>query len=128
MSMLTFLKKVGQDVVAASGIVSTFAPVVEAAVPSQAAKIETVSTDFAQVAAIIQQVEVMGQVLNQPGADKLRAAAPMVAQAILQSSIMVNHEIANPALFQQAATKIADGMADLLNSLKADVPVENKVA
>jgi hypothetical protein len=43
-------------------------------------------------------------------------AAPLIAQAILQSSLMAGHTLADPVLFKQGATKIADGLADVLNA------------
>ncbi len=69
------------------------------------------------MAGIIQQIEIIGQKMQTPGAQKLQMAAPLVAQVILQSSVLANHKIANSDLFQQGCTKVADGWADILNSL-----------
>jgi hypothetical protein len=127
---MSFLKKLGSIILKVSEIVIGFGPAAAMLIPGTKDDkiIQTISVDLAQIAQIIAQVEVFGQALSLPGAQKLQAAAPAVAQVVLQSSIMVNHKIANPALFQTGCTKVADGMADILNSLKADVPSENKLA
>ena len=123
---MTWLKKIGEIILKGVEIASGIAPMVSAALPGSAGPVQVVSQDLAQIASIIQDVEVMGQALQQAGPQKLQAAAPLVAQVILQSSVLANHAIANPALFNQACTEIAGGMADLLNSLKADVQTISK--
>lgn len=70
------------------------------------------------IAAIVMNAEVFGQVLGTPGADKLRAATPLVAQILLQSDMLAKKKINDPALFEQGAAKIASGIADVLNSVK----------
>ncbi len=112
-----FLKKFGQIALKVTQIAIGTAPLAEAAFPGAATSIRTVSQDLAQVASIIQQVEIFGQALSLPGASKLTAATPAVAQIILQSSILSGHKINDPALFRSGCMKIADGMADVLNSL-----------
>ena len=123
---LSFLKKLGQILLKVTEVITGAGPLIQALVPNAAPTVRAISSDLAAIAGIIVQVEAVGQILGTPGADKLRAATPLVAQAILQSSILVDRKIENPALFEQGARKIADGMADLLNSLKADVETENK--
>ena len=128
---MSFLKKFGQiagEVGKVALSVAGVAPYVQAALPGQSEKIQIVSADLAQIATIAQEVEVIGQALSLPGTQKLQAATPLVAQVILQSSLLANHKISNPALFAQGSQKIADGMADVLNSLKDEVATENKTA
>lgn len=125
---MTFLKKLGSILLKATQIAAGIAPFAEALLPNEAGKIQVASQDLAQIATIITQVETIGQALGQPGTAKLTGAAPLVAQVILQSSILANHKIANPTLFQQGATKIADGMADILNSLQDQVQTIDKAA
>lgn len=124
--MTTWLKKVGEIILKGVEIVSGIAPIVSASLPGSAGTVQVVSQDLAQIATVIQEVEVMGQALKQPGPQKLTAAAPLVAQIVLQSSILAGRSIANEALFTQACSEIAGGVADLLNSLKADVPTVSK--
>lgn len=123
---MKFLTKLGAIILRGVEIVSGFAPMVAQSLPGSAGTVQIVSKDLSEVAAIIQDVEVMGQALNQAGPDKLKAAAPLVAQIILQSAILANHQIENAGLFNQGCTEIASGMADILNSLKADIQTVSK--
>lgn len=125
---MAWLKKVGQIVLKVTEIVVGFGPVVSSLIPGDRDDkiIQVVSVDLVQISQIIQQVEVFGQALGIAGPDKLKAAAPAVAQIILASSMMAKHEIADPVLFRQGCTKVADGMADILNSLKDKVETTGK--
>jgi hypothetical protein len=125
---MTFLKKLGAILLEATKIVTGFGPLASALIPGTKDDkiIQVVSSDLVQIAGIVTQVEVFGQALSIAGADKLKAAAPAVAQIILQSSLLANHKIANAPLFQTGCTKIADGMADVLNALKDNVDTESK--
>lgn len=125
---MPFLKKLGGIIVKGLQIVAQFEGVATAIEPKSGAIIQTVSADLAKIANIITEVEAIGQALNLPGPQKLTASAPAVAQVILQSSILAHHKIENATLFQQGAQKIADGMADVLNSLKDDVETFDKSA
>ncbi len=122
-----FLKKFGQVALKVTEAVAGLAPIAQAIYPKAAGEIQVVSQDLKQVADIIMQVEAVGQALQLPGQQKLVASAPLVAQVILRSSLLANHKIENPTLFQQGAQKIADGMADILNSLEDKVESVNKV-
>jgi hypothetical protein len=122
---MTFLKKLGQIILKATEIFAGFAPIVQTEFPGLSGTVQTVSNDLAQIANIVVAVEAAGQSLNIPGADKLKAAAPQVAQIILKSALLVNHKIANPDLFQQGSTKIADGVADILNSLHDNIDTQS---
>lgn len=123
---MTFLKKLGVILLKATEIVTGFGPLISTMVPNSGAVIREIQSDLAAIANVIVNVEAVGQVLGTPGADKLKAATPLVAQAILQSSLVAHRKIDNPALFQQGAQKMADGMADILNSLKDDIDTTAK--
>lgn len=125
---MKFLTKLGQILLKATEIVTGFGPLASALIPGTKDDkiIQVISTDLAQISQIIGQVELFGQALGIAGPDKLKAAAPAVAQIILQSSILAQHKIADPVLFQQGATKIADGMADVLNSLQDKIDTIDK--
>jgi hypothetical protein len=125
---VTFLKKLGTILVKAAAIVTGFGPTLAAVIPGDKDDriIRIVSRDLGQIADIVVQAEAMGQALGQPGAQKLIAATPMVAQIILQSSLLVGHKIAQPDLFKKGCASIASGTADVLNSLKNDVQTEEK--
>lgn len=125
---MSWLKKVGTILLRGIEIVNGIAPVAEYARPNQTDVIERVLGELAQLKQIIVATEAMGQALGLPGADKLRAAAPMVAQIMLTSSAMVGHSVGDEPKFYGGCTKIADGMADCLNALKADVSSVSKAA
>jgi len=113
---MSFLKKLGAAVLKGTAIVAGFAPMFVTSDQS-AAVVNTVSADLAQISLVISEIEAVGQALNLKGPDKLIAAAPQVAQVILQSAMMAGKKIENEALFAAGSKKIADGMADVLNSL-----------
>jgi hypothetical protein len=127
---MTWLKKIGEIILRAGQLVVGFGPGLASLTANKTDDklVGVFVSEFTQVAQIIAQVEVFGQALGTAGPDKLKAAAPAVAQIVLASSLMVKHEIANPVLFQQGCTKLADGMADILNSLKPNVEVTNKLS
>lgn len=125
---MKFLSKLGQVILQATQIAIGFAPFAKVALPGQSDKIDIISQDMAEIAQVIANAEAIGQALQLSGTDKLKGASPLVAQIILRSAILANHKIANPALFQQGASKVADGMADVLNSLEDKVETVGKVA
>jgi len=123
-----WLKKVGQIILKASEYWTGFAPMANVLMPGHAGTIQVISADIAQIADVVVNAEVLGAALGLPGTDKLKAAAPAVAQIILKSAVLAKHQVADPVLFQQGAQKIADGFADVLNSLKDNVEVVDKAA
>lgn len=122
---MKFLTKFGQVALTVTKAILGFMPMAQQFVPSGGVA-ATVVSDIDLIAQAICQVEIVGQALQLPGTAKLTGSAPLIAQIILKSSIVANHKIENAALFQQGCTSIASGMADVLNSLKDDVPTENK--
>lgn len=127
---MSFLKKFGQiagTVGKIAGQVAGILPAVPAVIPGVPKDtVQVVSQDLNQIAAIALNVEVIGQALGLTGTQKLTAASPLVAQVILQSSILANHKISNPDLFKQGVDRVAGGMADILNSLEDKVEVVDK--
>lgn len=120
---MTFLSKLGSIALKIGQIITGFNGLVPAQYQPAAVK---VASELEQLAGVIQTVEIIGQRLQIPGPQKLTAAAPLVAQAILQSALMADKKIANQDLFSKACTEIAGGMADLLNSLEDKVPTVDK--
>lgn len=121
-----FLKAFGAAVLKVTQIVGGLAPMVTQYVPQSAGVVGVVTSDLSQIAGIIGQVEVMGQALALGGSDKLKAAAPAVAQIILRSDLLATHKIKDEAKFAAAVNGIASNMADLLNSLEDKVPTTDK--
>lgn len=110
---MTFLKKFGM-------IVANIAKIIIGIGPLLPTGDKKVADTLNSVASIILTVEAVGQSLSVAGPDKLKAATPLVAQLILQSDLLSGKRIDNPELFKSGCEAIADGMAKLLNSVKAD--------
>lgn len=115
---MKFLTKLGQ--IAAKFVIGidTFAPMVKGFTPDHIDRvIDRVGDYSTQAARVITQAEIMGQALQLAGKDKLTAAAPAMAQVILQSDAMIGKKIKQPELFEAGVLKITSGWADVLNSL-----------
>ncbi len=123
---MSFLSKLGSILLKFTEIATGIAPMAEAALPGQASAIQVVSKDLAEIAQIVVTVETVGQALTVPGAQKFIAAAPLVAQVVLQSSLLTGRTIADPVLFQKGCSELGGGMADILNSLKDHVDTVSK--
>lgn len=120
---VSFLKKAGQMIVNAVGIVEGLGPIFTVALPAFASGIGgTAISDLEKVKQIILNVESVGVVTGLSGPQKFAAAVPQVSN-VLQVALSLagsKDPIANGTLFNQAAAEITQGMVDLLNSLKAD--------
>lgn len=127
---MKFLSKLAEYFAKGLQIVAVFAGVSAKILPGSVnTEIQVVSQDLKEIGQVILDAEEVGVALSLKGPDKLKAAAPKVADILLESAMLANHKIANPALFTQGATKIADGMADVINSLHTDgITVTNKQA
>lgn len=123
---MTFLKRLGVILARGIEIATGVLPLASQFLPNSAGTLQVVSQDLAQVSHIVVEIETIGAALGVKGPDKLKMAAPLVAQVLLQSSLLVNHKIANPQLFQQASSEIAQGVVDLLNSLHDDIQTTSK--
>lgn len=121
-----FLKKLGTILLKGTAVVAGVGPLISNQVPAAIPVLAQVTDTLARVAGVVTQMELVGQALGLPGADKLKGAAPAVAQVLLESSLLVGRKIKDPELFKRGATKIGDGMADVLNALDDDIKVEDK--
>lgn len=122
---MNFLKKFGSAILKVTQIVTGLGPVFSATIPQSSGAV--ITSELQQLAGVIATVETVGQALGTAGADKAKAAGPLVAQVILQSSFMVGKKIADEALFTKACTALGGDVADLLNSLHdSAVQTENK--
>ena len=117
-----WLKRAASIVLKVSDAVLGFGPLITALTPTKRDDqiLAQIAPGLTQIAGIIGQVEIFGQALGLPGAQKLTAATPAVAQIILQSAFMAGHKIGDPVKFQAGCTQVASGMADILSSLKED--------
>ena len=124
---MSFLKKLGQIVLQVTTGINTYGPLIKQFTPDRVDQgIDRAGDLSKQLTDVIISVEAVGQVLGTPGPDKMRAAAPLIAQVLLKSDFMVGKKIQDAALFQKGCESIASGLADILNSLKENEGVEVK--
>lgn len=118
MASLKWLSKVGAAIAKGLQYVGPLAGIVQLT-PSKKDDqvVAVVQGEMEQLAGVIVTIEAAGQVIGAGGPQKLQMAAPLIANAITRSSLMVGKNIANEGLFIQGSTKIADGLADVLNAL-----------
>lgn len=121
---MKFLTKLGQVLLTVTQIVTGIGPFF----PKQLEPVTRHVDKLMELASIITTVEVIGQKLAIPGDKKLEGAAPLIAQSILQSSLLVDKKISDPVLFIKGCTSIGSGLADVLNSLDSRVETENKLS
>lgn len=115
---MKFLSKLGQILIKGTQIITGLGPLF----PQVAPHVQKVTDTLEKIIAIVVNVEVFGQVLGTIGIDKLKAATPLVSQIILQSDLLVGKKINDPVLFNKGVASITSGVADILNSVKDDIP------
>ena len=127
---MKWLTLIGKIVLTGLSVVTGFGPMVGNMIPGTKDDkiIKQTEDTLAQVAQIIGMVEAIGQAATTPmaGPEKLKVAAPLVAQIIMSSSMLTQHKITDEVLFRQGCTSIASGMADVLNSLHGTPDTTNK--
>jgi len=116
-----FLTRLGQILLQASTGLQIGAPIVKQFTPDNVDRaIDKAVDTTTKLSGIATQVEVMGQVLNLSGVDKLKAAVPLAAQVFLASDALKGHKVKDPALFMAGVEKCMSGYADVMNSLDDD--------
>jgi len=79
----------------------------------------TAVNDLTAIGQVIVQVETAIQAPGS-GAQKLQFIIPLVANIVKTSEMVTGHQIGDDALFVKGTTEIAQGVVDVLNSLKSD--------
>lgn len=124
---MTWLKRIGQILATGLQLITGFGPLFAKTYPSTSNTIAAVTDDLTKVSNVIQSVEAMAASLGDgslSGVQKLQAAAPQVAQIVLQSELMFDSitgkesEIANPELFKKGCADLATAVVEILNSKK----------
>ena len=123
---MNWLTKIGTVAAKMTAILTGFGPLISAVHPSAAAVVTRVESEIEQAIGIVAQAEIMGAALKLPGAQKLEMAAPAMAQLILRSSMMAGKKISDPVKFAAGCKAVADGFAQIANSLDGDVKSEEK--
>lgn len=117
---MTFLSKIGGILLKGIAIAGGFTQVIGQQVPQAGGVVQASQGFLAKIAEVVMTVEALGQLKSLPGAEKAKAAGPLVAQIILRSTLVAGQKISDPVLFNQGCTNIAGGVADVLNSLSSD--------
>jgi hypothetical protein len=117
---MTFLSKIGSILLKGIALVSGVGSVVGQQIPGTAGTVTRVIGFLSEIAPIVTTVETIGQIKNIPGPEKAKLAGPLIGQVILQSDFMSGKKIDQPDLFKLGCERIAGGVADILNSLRAE--------
>ena len=117
---LTFLKKLGAILANAAGIFAGIGPIIAPYLGSDANKyVGGVVNDLTSIGQVVLQVEAVIQTPGS-GADKLKAATPLVIQILKTSQLVSGKQIADEALFEKGAAEVTQGVVDILNSIHPD--------
>lgn len=119
---MSFLKKLGQilaRVVQVAGVASGLMPFLGSKAQAVlTGPVNTAVNDLTAVGGVIVQVETALQ--GKTGPDKLAIAIPLVANIVRTSELVSGHQVGDEAKFVQGVKEIAQGVVDVLNSLKSD--------
>ena len=111
---MSLLKKIGIVSANIAGIIAGVGPLI---LPGRQNVIDGVLDVFQEVIAAIATVEQIGAALGMAGADKFKAAIPLMGQIIGRSVLVRTHGIKDQALYTKAMEGFAQASVDLLNSL-----------
>lgn len=84
----------------------------------QAAIAGTAVNDLTSVGSVLLMIQTA--LSNATGADKLKAALPLVVNIVKTSELVGQHQIADEARFTLGAQEILQGVYDVMNALKGD--------
>ncbi len=116
---MSFLKTLGKIGVGIGKTLPIAGPILAAIIPGEKddAIITRTVGAIDPIVKIIADVEQMGAALSLDGAQKLTAATALVTVALTPYASKLG--IDDPVLFKKGAEEIAQGVVDVLNSLKA---------
>ncbi len=123
---MTFLQKLGTILLKVTQVITGFQPIQQVTYPQASNVVTKVLSELSLLSGLVVQAEAMGQALGIKGPDKAKAIAPLVAQMVLQSEMMVGREIGDVALFQKGCIGLGGDIADILNSLKPKIDTQDK--
>ncbi len=123
---MTFLQKLGTILLKVTQVITGFQPIQQVTYPQAGNIVTKIISELSMLSALVVQAEAMGQALGIKGPDKAKAIAPLVAQMVLQSEMMVNRKISDPVKFQAGCQELGGAIADILNSLDDKIDTENK--
>ncbi len=118
--MKKFLSVLG-SIVKFVGVASGFIPLVNQLAPQSAQGALATGEDKLNksINVLVSVEQIFGAAFGPDaklGSDKLKAAAPFVAQIIQQSDLLIGKKPKDEAKFTDAATRLTTALADILNS------------
>lgn len=120
---MSFLKKLGQVLAIGTQMITGFMPVAQPLL-GRNNKLEQVATKITDTLTLIGTavvtVEAAFNGIANSGAQKLTAAINLIGPLIRTSELVAGKEIADENLFQKGVNGVAQGVVDILNSLKGD--------
>lgn len=117
---MSFLSVLGTIITTGERLFLGFAPTITQNIPGTANTVQVISKDFAAVGDAVTSIEAIGQLQGLSGPDKAKAVGPLVAQIILNGSLVAGRPIQDQAKFQAACVTIGGAVADVLDSLHPD--------
>jgi len=119
MGFVSFLKKAGQILANVASVEAGLEPIFKGALPASAGPtVDKLDLIFKQVVAV-EGAFAAAFPTGQTGAQKLIAAASLVAPVLQSVDSIRGKSIANEAAYSKAIQTIAGGVADLMNSINA---------
>lgn len=114
---MTFLKKLGSILAQGIAIAAGFGPLIAPYLGTKAKQtLDIAINDLTSIGQVVVQAEALLQGPSR-GAEKLKAAAPLIASIVRTSELVSGHKIADEALFLKGCTELTSAVADILNSL-----------
>lgn len=126
---MSFLKDFGNGVVKAltiaekianpvEGIAAVIGGLVNSADPKAPPVVSVVQSDIAKFFAVVQNAEAMGAAIQAAGPDKLKMAAPQIAQHVLDIVDQLGFKVKDKDRFAAIVTGYTSVSADLYNALE----------
>lgn len=121
---LSWFKQAAQAINAGAGILSVLVPalgpLVARMAPSTAPAIQNINDELPGIAAILLQVQALGDSSDMTGPDKLKIAVPFVTQLVIRSPLALNKKIVDKERFTLGVTSLTEGVLDILKSFEAE--------
>lgn len=117
---MSFLKKIGQVLLTATGVVTGLGPSLGALIPGDKddKAIARVVDGLDNAMGAVVGAEMFGQALKLPGPDKAKAAAPALFQVLMSAKLIAGKKLKDPAKAKAAAEAMGGNLADFLNAFE----------
>ncbi len=115
---MSLLKRIGSIVAKGLTIATGVSPVIIREIPGAAGVVSALNDGLGEISKVVTDVEAVAQALGTlNGADKLKAAMPLVLQVVMNSGLLEGKVIIDPALFNDGIKDLTNGVVKILNSI-----------